>query len=1361
MRKTTFLAAMAMMSSLPLFSQMRTTQTSAPDQQDEVVRLNHRSREWREGEVLVKFKSGSNVTVRRNARGQFQTSQVSAVDAALQALGADAVDQLMPLTGSQTMPRRVRAINGSEVEVKDMSRLYRVRFDADKVSGVHQAVEQLQALDEVEFAEPNYLVHALSSEDYVPADLSAPNDPLYSQQWGLPAIQLPALWQKPLLTGKRPVIAILDTGVDIEHPDLKDNIWTNTAEAGGEEEADDDGNGFADDIHGWDFVNQTGHMDDFNGHGTHCAGIAGAVGNNGMGIVGANPDALIMPITVMQSDGVGDVATIIKGIDYATANGADVLSMSFGGYAYSLAEEQALGRAYAKAVLVAAAGNDNKCINPGYCDINKSMNNGPMYPAAFQFVLGVEASVNASGLLTTFSNYDCDGHLFSAFSEAQLYNYELRAPGQAIMSTYPDGNYKKLNGTSMACPLVAGAVSRLLSAKEYANKEVLFGDLIHATRGNLNIQSAYDITDADRKPALNIVTYELNDTEGGDGDMRADAGETIALYPTIKNAWGQANNIKVWLTLGENEDETIVTFLDAEQVDFGQSLSSYAKAKSVNPIRFKVKDDCVDGRHIKLQLHATCDNISEEMVQDFTITVENGVEIGGMVEHDMTLYAGVHYIVTKNLVIPSDVTLTIKPGTVIKLKDNTGVFCEGHINAQGTPDSTIIFTKEDRGMGICSNFYVTDTLKHVVIENLDFYRGYSSSMNVFFRLQSSVIRNCKFQSTNQLRGMSKNSNIYENDFHIAISTGSFKYVKAGNFIGNELQSDATSLERYDDILCTILNDSINSYSNTYKGKLISAKGTNGIAKHYPIAYLGSANKNVIQKGIMDIDINYGTDKFYLDNISLRPYTEAPGIVWKVVVNGYDAQDEFELLPPLGVGKHKVEVYYSKPVNKEFTPTIAMGVRSPYTQTSIAEDGSWNEAGDIYTAYVTLTGKMQIDGLNRIYVEGGEDLEHFEIPIENTRFNVLVQAAGSMSSGFEATPGIGKVDLQWEEQDENVDDILGYNLYRYEVKEDDSITDTLRINERLLDETQYTDFDVVPGKRYCYYYKIMRTNMAESSPSKTLAVTPLTAAKGDANGSLSVDVADVVTEIGYLTNQNPQPFIFDAADVNSDAQVNILDVVGTINIILQPTGTGIASVNDESATYELKDGVLYLTTPVDLAGLQFSIALPEDEEVKVLDALNGFEYAGQRIAENSYTMLVYSMNGQSLKAGTHALLQMGKGEVKDVVLSDVKGKNVMAYSSNTTGIGDVAQAQLRVASPNPFRESVTIPYDITANDQRNVQLVFTDLSGRTLHTYNHAVAATGQYSYTWTPQSALPQGIYLVVLKVDGKQVQTQKLVHVK
>jgi subtilisin family serine protease len=335
----------------------------------------------------------------RKADGKFKSTGVSAIDKVFTSLGVEEVDQLMPLTGHKVNRKVMRSYSGQEIKDVDLSGLFCLKFASQSVKSVEEAVSSLKSLEEVEYAEPNYLVFTMSTD----ADTYTA-EPLYTEQWGPAAINLDQLWAMPKLEGaKRPVIAILDTGIDITHPDLEANIWTNSLEEDGAENVDDDNNGFKDDVHGWDFINKSAKIADYNGHGTHCAGIAAAVGDNGNGITGANPDAYIMPITVMQSDGTGDVATIIKGIDYAKANGADVLSMSIGSYAYSIAEEQALAKAYANATLVAAAGNDGRCIYSYHHQIGP----GPCYPAAFTFVLGVEAA-NQSGR-AGFSNWDCDG----------------------------------------------------------------------------------------------------------------------------------------------------------------------------------------------------------------------------------------------------------------------------------------------------------------------------------------------------------------------------------------------------------------------------------------------------------------------------------------------------------------------------------------------------------------------------------------------------------------------------------------------------------------------------------------------------------------------------------------------------------------------------------------------------------------------------------------------------------------------------------------------------------------------------------------------------------------------------------------
>ena len=1384
MKKHWLLGAAAMMLVSSVVAQ-------SSNNQDEVVKIErHAARDYREGEMIVKFKPTSEVRVR--ARGRSITSGVSGVDKVLGELGITASEPLMPLTGEvvESRAKALRSVSGNTIEDSDMSQLYRLTFDAAKTN-VHEAVEKLAALDEVEYAEPNYVVYTLSSDEIAAAD-----DPLKGEQWGHGQLKLDFLQKQKPITDKRPVIAILDTGVDITHPDLADNIWTNEAEANGAEGEDDDANGFADDLHGWDFVNQTARLGDWNGHGTHCAGIAAAVGDNKIGITGANPDALIMPITVMQSDGTGDVATIIKGIDYAAANGADVISMSIGGYGYSLAEEQALAKAYSTAVLVAAAGNDNKCIYAHDCPVNKKnhMQNGPMFPAAFTFVLGVEASTKEGGL-ASFSNFDEDGPVFSAYNEEQLYNYELRAPGAQIMSTFPGGKYKALSGTSMACPYVAGGISRLLQVKEYGNWEILFGDLIHARKHrcehdhdeNVDFEAVYKITDADRKPSLGMVTYVLDDAEGGDGDGRLDSGETIAFYPTLRNEWGQAKNIRFSLALAETEDPTIVEILDTE-VDFGKELSSYGKNKSANPVRFKVNPECADGRHICMVLRATCDNIAEEFEQEIVLTAENGVEIGGVIMENMTLYPNVHYIVTKNLVIPENITLTIKPGTILHLKEGVGIrvvrsgdwdgfgnyhpsSTDGHLIAVGTPDSLITITSSYEKVNALQ-FNLGDTLKYVRFCNL-----YTYAHEVI----DGCLENC----------------IFDNNICNYIYTYSSKFEKC-HIYGNEMRSsDDALLGLYNNQVANLYSyeygsgfsayDSRLKYSNIFNydnnGELFSVKGFTDayvIIKMEHPSYFGSSNEAIVHSRVYDL--NHPTcPKGYvmldLSNMLTRPSAEAHGIVWKVVVNGYDAQDEFEQLPPLGVGKHKFEVYFNRPMNKEAVPFIAMGVRAPYTSHSIAEDGSWNEEGTIYTAYLTITGKTGADGLNRIYVSGAEDDEFFEIPIENMRFNVEVAAAGSMATGLMAEAGLGKVTLTWETEEEDFADLLGYNIYRYTEVEDSMYMDydenwnwvgewqyftrrdTIIVNSNVIDseETSFVDYNVVPGTTYYYVIKQLTTSLNSHALSNAVAATPLTAQKGDANGSMSVDIADVVTEVAYITYQDPQPFIFEAADVNSDAKVNVLDVVGTIGVITNPAGVGVSGMDNEPVRYYVTDGILYVETAQALGGVQVRLDVAKGTEITALDGLKGMEQNGTWLSDEEYLFLAYSMSGQRIPAGIHALLQIGdEAVVTEMVLSDTKGKNITAVNGNTTGIGKVEAVQLQMPTPNPFTTVLRVPYTIGKSGSHEVTISFSDMAGRTIDTY-HTENTQGEYTYTWYPR-ALQKGLYLVSLYLDGELMQTVKVI---
>ncbi|MBQ6276740.1 MAG: S8 family serine peptidase [Bacteroidales bacterium] len=1241
------------------------------------------------------------------------------------------------------------------------------------------------------------------------------SEPMYSMQWGIPAVRLPELWAADTSSNTaRKVIAIIDTGVDTDHPDLADNIWTNPNESATANGYDNDNNGFVDDLHGWDFVNQTGDIHDFNSHGTHCAGIAAAVGDNGIGITGANPQALIMPVAVMQSNGTGDIATIVRGINYAARNGADVLSMSFGTYAYSIALEQALAQAYQSAVLVAAAGNDGAVIdlrcNP--------FTPGPMFPAAFTFVLGVQATQQNPGLCgyrACFSNYDCDGPTFSQFNEEQLYNYELSAPGASIYSTVSNGGYRNYNGTSMACPLVAGGVSALLHAKPYPTQEMLWGDLINYSGDNVDFKAVYDAGPA---PAvLQFVAYEVCDSTFGDGDNRPDAGETLDIYPTIRTVWGATDSIRLWIDFDEFEDNTTIEFLQ-NNVDFGRSLSAYSKGKSVNPIRMRIADNVVDGRYIKLVLHASCPNAEENLEFPFTIQVENGVELGGMISDTLILYPDVHYIVTRNLAIAETGLLIIEPGTTLKFKDNVGISNSGRIYAVGEPGNMITFTKTDLGLswaGLSLNF--NDTLDYctieyiynstrrcissTIIENYNDYNGYvyeektAILSNIVFQYNAAigVVTITPLYSSNLLYNHSRYSTLFTNlniMNNLSMSNGYYfrhngNRPSNNNIIGNysEVVRDESWFSMID-----IESEYNNSYdsafccsnicSNNYKYTLYCGSDLPKTILMRVVPYLGSALENIVRKDIYDFEYP-GSDTYArldLSNITTRPFSEAHGIVWKVEVNGYDAQDEFDSIAPLGIGTHEFKVYFNRAMDTAVTPMIAMGVRPPYTQNPITQKGHWSADSTIYTVNLTLSNKFT-DGLNRIYVANARDNEYFEIPVENMRFNVYVSAAGSLSNEFMATPGLGKVDLEWNNNEVDYNDFLGYNMYRYVY--DSVLTnyhydsnyggyvydtifapiDTVMINTSLIQDTLFTDYDVTPGQRYYYFYKVMRTDLTESlSPSKVVSTIPLSSVRGDANGSMAVDVADVVTIVNYITNQNPQPFIFEAADVNSDGTINVLDIVGIINIILHP---GRATASDvATARYSIEDGILYVNTPVDLGGVQFTFNMPHDNAIEVLEALNGFERVNSWVGDDQYMFMAYSMSGKKLTAGRHALLRIGDAGIDEIVLSDKYGNNVNAVF-DVTSVDFVENMRIGEPYPNPFSNSVVIPFTVKFSESEEIEFVMTDAIGRVIDTKNVGRYGNGSHEYTWTPSSELKPGIYFIETKSNGIVVNKAKVVCVK
>lgn len=303
-------------------------------------------------------------------------------------------------------------------------------------------------------------------------------DPQNNKVWGLTKIGAPAAWN--ISRGDtQVVVADIDSGVDYNHEDLINNIWRNPREIAGDN-IDNDGNGFVDDIVGWDFYNRDNRPWDDNGHGTHTAGTLGATGGNGVGISGIAPRVSIIPLKFLSRYGSGTTEDAIRSINYAVDAGAHILSNSWGGDEYSQALEEAIVAAGEKNVLfVAAAGNDGA-----------DNDSTPMYPASYDLpnVLSVAASTSDEQL-ADFSNFG-------------FKSVHLAAPGDVIHSTLPQSRYGIMSGTSMACPAVAGAAA-LLKAYRPALSAVALKETLLSTAerspayegkvlsgGHLNVEKA-------------------------------------------------------------------------------------------------------------------------------------------------------------------------------------------------------------------------------------------------------------------------------------------------------------------------------------------------------------------------------------------------------------------------------------------------------------------------------------------------------------------------------------------------------------------------------------------------------------------------------------------------------------------------------------------------------------------------------------------------------------------------------------------------------------------------------------------------------------------------------------------------------
>jgi len=1320
------------------------------------------------GKIIVKLKDNVNAKISYTSKGVGATSENIGKLLGIENKVATTTVMFNQQSVEKSTMRKQAGFKDSRLkEVHSLKNTFVLDLK-DKQENVLALAENLKANSNVEYAEPdyNYSVNdfTVDSKIYTEVDLKntkattlvTPNDPLFSQQSNITATHLNEVWDAYGTGNGSQIIAILDTGVDYNHPDLEANIWINTKELNGIAGFDDDGNGFIDDIRGWDFINNDNAPLDDNMHGTHVAGIAGAVGGNNLGVAGAAWNVKLMPLKVFQSNGEGNASTIALAVQYASINGATIINMSFGSFAESITLRNALENAYATSVLVGAAGNNASCIGPGLCP--DKLPGVPFYPGAYSFVLGTQD-------IAQYSNYDQDGPIFSSYPN--LLNYEVKAPGSGIMSTVPNGGYRSLTGTSMAAPLVSGGIALYLQQKPNDSKELLFGNLINTSASFVNFKAAMEVTPTPELKVLSAINKDNSNGQNGNGFL--EPNEIVDVFPLIKNYWGPTNDVRVGIEFAEFEDQSKATILVPE-IAIG-SITAYASLQDLTKsLKIQIAPNVANNVNIKFILKVWSGPNKEFLTStEYVIAVKNSILLFGIINRDMTLYANKEYLVSDNVIFSENATITIEPGTTIKIADNKKIslFDNTRLIAKGTKEAFITFTNENRGWGgfiFGSNNRNQSILDFVRIEgvsinsNYFYYNIFSTEQSAAKNLKGTnlIINNCNIAAAFVIGENSfiSKSNVIHNYF--TMITSQRNYYKNMNFINNDVQIGMRIFSYFTE---PIFTEEINIFDNVVSYSIESLGTTTPI-----FAYLGSSSPSKYKREVQDAETNsFKAGLMNMSSISKIPYEENHGIVWKVLVNGKDAQDEYEQMDPVGIGTHQFDIYFNRAMDTNYPPQISYGVREPYNQKIIAEKGTWSPDGKIYS----VTHEVKIgaaDGINRIRVEGARDLDYFDIPVEDYRFNMLVQSAGSASVGFEATPGLGKVALDWEAPTDTVlEDVLGYNMYRYKANTDGSFTNPIKINQNLIPTATYTDFDVVEGQNYYYQYKILRTNLEETDYSKVVASSPLTSKLGDGNGDFDVNVMDLVQSVDYILGNNPTPFIFKAADVNADQSINVLDIVGTVDIILKPK-TGKTASAKNNITFYSKEAVgealfywegndLYVESKKAIGGVQ--LAFNADFDYTKSAAVSGFESIAYP-QDNQKVIMIYSFNGAVIPAGKTKLLTKnaavaGDLDISKAVVGTPNGSKLNAlYNKNAIpDINAPVQTNFSVItslSPNPTKGTVNIEYYLPEKMDAVSFSVF-DLLGQKVWNQGNFKNTSG-YGTANLELNNLSSNVYILVMDVE-------------
>lgn len=1186
------------------------------------------------------------------------------------------------------------------------SKWYTVNL-ADKTK-TEEAVKYLTELGKFENVDYDYVMG-------VTADLSSVDvscNPDYGKQKNHNTHKIPDGWQHIQNGGKYPggssdvVVAVIDTGVDYNHLDLRNNIWVNNAEIPNNRK-DDDGNGYVDDIYGWDCVGNDNNPIDDNGHGTHVAGIIAAE-NNEIGGVGIAYGCKIMVLKAGNSSGYFNNSDIAEAIKYAYMNGASVINMSFGGSQISVAVEEALESAYNSCVLVAAAGNDGACNNL-YCQTCEEKM--VCYPAALPFVIGVMSTNHDGSQVSSFSNYD-----HNPYSSIE---YEVYAVGEKVPSCWPNNKYADLNGTSMAAPTVSGIAALLRSA--YPDRETYSTKFIQSqivNTGTMNpynsiiekndeahsVTNVYEALTKFPKPEVNLYDYSIDDSTTinavNNGNGVIDAGETVRLYFSLQNRGGVASDVNVSIDTGRGEGLTDPYFTFVNPTMQLSDIGTYSVRESGDKyFEIIVSADCPNDYLVNFNIKYTYKNGMDE--KDTTVYKDNGEQkarfnvssgyhLPGVINEDTTFTNDRLYIISENVIIPSGVTVTFEEGCRIQFYDDRNYYDSpaitvyGTLNIKGEEDNMVLIYPNERHAtfsclidvrsgGVVDIFYA-DTVnlflqEHGYLKDMPSNKETSSIRHSYIRLQGKKACIVYSYDSGAIIGAGDRAllsvDVIDHCYvEIAKNYGEYKIATITNCY--VMMASNNSITRTDVI--TFKNNFLltKNISNSKGGYLSFVENDlEGVVSNNIFSYLTAeinALKPLAFSSESTISDNFFNSLYreYADQI-ISGYYDSNGnpkldvygsladssLLWPYVVSVELFDKDGNPITTVGREEITVRVTFNRPMDKTKDTFLTFGTIEPYAAYKI--EGSYI-SDTVWEGSYTLKAQIE-NGQNFLKVNNACAAEDPTKTVfgEYQLYEFTIDTTAAMSMNLQAIALDEGIELTFAQDD--YDTLLGYNIYRSEEKDGNYV----KLNTAILlpNENTFLDENAQPGKTYWYTYTVVLSDFTESKPAGKVQAT--------AKDTMAPSLYHTPVNQGYENNN---------LVVSCTASDNV--EIQSVTLYYRAIGTSEWEALNMSKNNDKYSATIF-GSDVTLAGLEYYIVAQ--------DTLNAVQKGS---AEVPYTIVVKSAdsllglgdldgNGTVTTKDALMLMQCINGDLilsddqfkradlnKDGVLSSVEALRILQY-----------------------------------------------------------------------------------------------------